>query len=44
MAIKPETAVDLVGKYARLTLAIKGCKARIAELTAELQRLTGRAA
>lgn len=29
MAIKPETAVELVGRYARLTLAIKGCKARI---------------
>ncbi|HEU6454003.1 MAG TPA: hypothetical protein VN201_00910 [Roseateles sp.] len=29
MPIKPETAVDLVGKYARLTHAIKACKGRI---------------
>lgn len=38
MPIKPETAVDLVGKYARLTLAIKGCKARIG---AELDKCPG---
>lgn len=38
MAIKPETAVDLVGRYARLTLAIKGCKARIG---AELDKCPG---
>lgn len=36
--MKPETAVSLVGRYARLTLAIKGCKARIG---AELDKCRG---
>ena len=38
MAIKPETAVDLVGRYARLTHAIKACKDRIG---AELDKCPG---
>lgn len=38
MPIKPETAVDLVGRYARLTHAIKACKGRIG---AELDKCQG---
>lgn len=36
--MKPQTAVDLVGKYARLTHAIKACKGRIG---AELDKCPG---
>ena len=36
--MSPETALDLVGRYARLTLAIKDCKRRIG---AELDKCKG---
>jgi hypothetical protein len=38
MPIKPATAVDLVGRYARLTHAIRACKGRIG---AELDKCHG---